>query len=150
MSKSAGKVSRNHSAVLDMLQEKIPGYHPLMAIADIAIRANARFAGHEDDEMFLQGSRIELDAHKTISKFVEPSLSSVQVKGLTDDSRRVVIEMFEPVSYEQITEPSALENRVTSISETVIVDGLAQLEQGAIHKECVGYTVEEFDFGDDI
>ena len=51
--------------VLALLQERFPNYHPLIGIAEIA--------NTTDDE------RVALDAHKALSKYVEPELKSVEV-----------------------------------------------------------------------
>lgn len=68
--------------VLAMIQQKYPGYHPLMSIAEIA---------HSTDP--LVDWELRFQCHKTIAKYVEPELKSITtVNG--DDKRRVTISMF--------------------------------------------------------
>ena len=50
-----------------MLQAKHPGYHPLLSLAEIAL--------DEDTPV-----RTKVDCHKTIVKYVEAELKSVEVK----------------------------------------------------------------------
>lgn len=56
------------SSVLKMLQKRHPGYHPLMELATIAL----------DDETDV---RLKVDCHKTIVKYCEAELRSVEVRG---------------------------------------------------------------------
>lgn len=56
------------NAILAMIREKYPEYHPLVALADMAHQA-----GMED--------RIRFQCHQTIAKYVEPELKSIEVKG---------------------------------------------------------------------
>lgn len=68
--------------VLAMIQQKYPGYHPLMSIAEIA---------HSTDPQI--DWELRFQCHKTIAKYVEPELKSVTtING--DDRRRVTISMF--------------------------------------------------------
>ena len=73
---------KTNNAVLDMLQSKYPGYHPLMAIADIA---------HNPDPNIEWELRFQ--CHKAIAKYVEPELKSVQT---IDGNKRpdITITMF--------------------------------------------------------
>lgn len=54
--------------ILEMLQGKFPEYHPLMALAEMAHDAQIE-------------PRVRADCHKSIAKYVEPELKSVEVKG---------------------------------------------------------------------
>lgn len=76
-----------NSAVLDMIQSKYPGYHPLMAIADIA---NAPVGTPETKDITWD---LRFQCHKTIARFVEPELKSLEVKN-TDNRRNVTITLF--------------------------------------------------------
>ena len=55
------------ATILNMLQEKHPGYHPLISLAEIALN---------DDTPI----KTQVDCHKTIVKYVESELKSVEVK----------------------------------------------------------------------
>lgn len=80
------------SAVLAMIQQKYPGYHPLMSIAEIA---------HNPDPTIDWDLRF--NCHKTIAKFVEPELKSVQN---VDMNKRptITISMFGDDADEDIVE----------------------------------------------
>jgi hypothetical protein len=54
------------SSILDMLRENNPGYHPLKELADIAM----------DPETDVKS---KIDCHKTIVKYCEAELKSVEV-----------------------------------------------------------------------
>ena len=58
---------KHTNAVLEMIQSKYPGYHPLMAIADIA---------HAEDPRV--DFELRFNCHKVIAKYVETELKSVQ------------------------------------------------------------------------
>lgn len=66
MSESIAKTEHRHP-ILQMIQKRYPEYHPLMALAELA---------HEDVE-----SRIKLQCHQTIAKYVESELRSIEFKG---------------------------------------------------------------------
>lgn len=84
--------------VLAMIQQKYPGYHPLMSIAEIA---------HNPDPLI--DWELRFQCHKTIAKYVEPELKSVTI-GTGDDKRRVTISMFgeEDIDDADIIEPDQL------------------------------------------
>jgi hypothetical protein len=53
--------------ILGMIRQRHPNYHPLLSIADLA---------HSSDD-----EKVRLDCHKTIAKYVEPELKSIEVRG---------------------------------------------------------------------
>jgi len=68
-------ISRNikqGERVLQLLQAEYPSYHPLIAVAKLA---------HSTDD-----ERLEFDCHKTLSRYVEPELKSVEVSQAPPDS----------------------------------------------------------------
>lgn len=69
--------------LLGMLQSQFPNYHPLISIAKIA--------HHGDADLKLQ-----FECHKTIAKYVEPELKTVEVKGEITGRHRVSVSLFEP------------------------------------------------------
>lgn len=69
--------------LLGMLQKEYPNYHPLISIA--------RIAHHGDADLKLQ-----FECHKTIAKYVEPELKTVEVKGEITGRHRVSVSLFEP------------------------------------------------------
>lgn len=92
--------------VLAMIRTKYPGYHPIMAIAELA-------HGPEVDD------RLALDCHKTIARYVQPELKSVEVKATVTEHRRVIVSLFgetEPVA----TQPAALEGQYSKELSTAL------------------------------
>ena len=81
--------------ILAMIQDHHPGYHPLMAIAEIA---------NDKD----QDVRVRLSCHQTIVKYVESELKSVEVKAEITEERRVIVSLFEG-EYEVIPEAKSVE-----------------------------------------
>ncbi len=71
----------NGDHLLAMIRSEYPDYHPLVSIARIA----------HDEKADL---KLQFECHKTISKFIEPELKSVDLKSDGDEPRRVVISMF--------------------------------------------------------
>ena len=71
----------NGDHLLALIRAEYPEYHPLVSIA--------RIAHHDDADLKLQ-----YECHKTISKFIEPELKSVEMNSDGDQQRRVVISMF--------------------------------------------------------
>ena len=75
-------MSKKDNAILEMIQSKYPGYHPLMSIVEIAHAIDPNVS-----------PELRFQCHKTIAKFVAPEMKSIQVSN-TDNSRRVTISMF--------------------------------------------------------
>ena len=76
------EVSRR-DMLLGMIQKEYPAYHPLISIA--------RIAHHHDADL-----KVQLECHKTIAKYVEPELKTVEVKGEITGRHRVSVSLFEP------------------------------------------------------
>jgi len=74
------KTLRQGDKVLALLQEQYPGYHPLIGVAKIA---------HTTED-----ERLQFDCHKTLSRYVEPELKSVEVSQHRpgDEELRVIFE----------------------------------------------------------
>jgi hypothetical protein len=68
--------------ILRMIRSEFPEYHPLLAIA--------RLAHHDAAPLGLQ-----LEAHKTIAKYVQPELKSIEVKQPLDTRKRVTVSLFD-------------------------------------------------------
>lgn len=69
--------------LLGMIQKEFPNYHPLISIA--------RIAHHGEADL-----KTQLECHKTIAKYVEPELKSIEVKGEITGRHRVQVSLFEP------------------------------------------------------
>lgn len=69
------------SPLLASIREHYPGYHPLLSIAHLA---------HNPETDY----RLQFDCHKTIAKYIEPELKSLEVKGHIQETRRVTVSLF--------------------------------------------------------
>ena len=74
------KTLKQGEKVLALLQEKYPGYHPLIGVAEIA---------HSTED-----ERLKFDCHKTLSRYIEPELKSVEVSQHNpgDEQLKVIFE----------------------------------------------------------
>lgn len=70
--------------MLALIQSKYPGYHPLLAIAELA-----------HSERVKDDPKVALECHKTLVKYVTPELKSVEVKGEIHTTRRVIVSLFD-------------------------------------------------------
>ena len=82
--------------MLALIRAKFPGYHPILAIAEMA---------HSTE---IHDERLKFDCHKTIVKYVTPELKSIEVKAEIKDSRRVIVSMFQEGD---ITDAEVVEQR---------------------------------------
>lgn len=80
------------SLILDVIRESYPNYHPLVSIAHIA---------HDTSS----DPRLRFDCHKAIAKYVEPELKSLEVRGVFEDDRRVIVSLFDEIADATILEP---------------------------------------------
>lgn len=74
--------SSRSSALVAMLHAEFPNYHPLLSIA--------RIAHHQDADLKLQ-----FECHKTIAKYIEPELKSVEVKSDVREEKVVRVSLFD-------------------------------------------------------
>lgn len=81
--------------ILAMIQDRHPGYHPLLSIAEIA--------NDMDEDV-----RVRLSCHQTIVKYVESELKSVEVTAEIVEERRVIVSLFEG-EYEVVPEQKSIE-----------------------------------------
>lgn len=70
--------------LLGMIQKEFPAYHPLLSIARIAHSSEADL-------------KLQFECHKTIAKYVEPEIKSIEVKGELGHRHKVSVSLFEPV-----------------------------------------------------
>lgn len=98
--------SQRGSTLLAEIRRKYPGYHPIVAIVDIA--------HHQDSTLELQ-----YNCHKVVSKYVEPELKSVEVKQELKTVTTVRVSMFDEVQDVEYIEatPEPVELPTTSISD---------------------------------
>lgn len=87
------------SQLLDAIRERFPGYHPLVSIAEIA---------HNDSADL----ELRFQCHKTIAKYIEPELKSIEVKSDNQTRSLLKVSLFEDadVSDAEIVESPKLGN----------------------------------------
>ena len=95
----------NGDHLLALIRAEYPNYHPLVSMAHIA---------HNEDADL----RLQFECHKTISRFIEPELKSVETQTDENQQRRVVISMFPD-------KPATIENGETYLDYEE-VDDLAE------------------------
>lgn len=81
--------------ILAMIRQEVPSYakyHPLLAIARLAQASEAS----SDRDL-----RLELECHKTIAKYVEPELKSMELRAPPEEHRRVRVSLFQAVDAEE-------------------------------------------------
>ena len=82
--------SQKGSALLAEIRRKYPNYHPVLAIVDIA----------HDEKSSLE---LQFNCHKTVAKYIEPELKSIEVKGDFKTQQSVTVSLFsdpEPTTVE--------------------------------------------------
>ncbi len=67
--------------LLNEIRRRYPNYHPILAIVDIAM--------HEEASLDLQ-----FNCHKTVAKYIEPELKSIEVKGDFKTTQSVRVSLF--------------------------------------------------------
>lgn len=70
-----GTPNKNKQALLEAIQEKYPGYHPVLAMASIA----------NDESLPLD---VRFGAHKEVAQYVTPKLKAVEMTATLDDQRK--------------------------------------------------------------
>jgi|SaaInlStandDraft_4_1057021.scaffolds.fasta_scaffold42626_1 hypothetical protein len=60
-------LANTENRILKMLHERTPGYHPLLALVELA-------TDKETDK------GIQMQCHKTVAEYVEPKLKSMEIK----------------------------------------------------------------------
>lgn len=100
-------MSSRQMQLMQALQNRYPGYHPLISIAEIA---------HTSEDLKLQ-----FECHKTIAKYIEPELKSVEVVTETREATRVVVSLFEDditdADYEELDKPQTLQLQPITVND---------------------------------
>ena len=78
------KIQSPAEAALALVRSEYPNYHPLVSLVRLA---------HKDT--VIEDPRLEFEIHKAILPYVTPKLSSIEVKTEVDQTRRVVVSLFE-------------------------------------------------------
>jgi len=96
--------------LLGMIQAEFPSYHPLIAIARIAHLGDADL-------------KLQFECHRTIAKYVEPELKSLEVKGEINGRHKVSVSLFEPqVQFSPIPEHSKIEDLGSRPNNLPVID----------------------------
>jgi len=78
MGSRAGIPNKNKQALLKILQDKYPDYHPVLELAGIA--------NDEDNDV-----SIRLNAHKEVAQYIVPKLKAIELSG--KDGKDFVIKL---------------------------------------------------------
>lgn len=115
--------------LLGMIQKEFPSYHPLISIA--------RIAHHGDADL-----KTQLECHKTIAKYVEPELKSIEVKGEITGRHRVQVSLFEPQGAEftpvEANLRPAIEGTVVSSAKTLPGGTTVDMDPAVVDRVTVG------------
>ena len=77
-----GTLNRQTSELIDLIKFKYPGYHPVVALVDIANSS--------------QDISIRLQANKEVAKYICPQVKSVEIKDNTPENKDVRIWVVRP------------------------------------------------------
>lgn len=78
------KVQSPADMALALVRSEFPNYHPLVSLVRLA---------HKDE--VIEDPRLEFEIHKAILPYVTPKLSSIEVKSEVNETRRVIVSLFE-------------------------------------------------------
>lgn len=94
MPSRAGSPNKNKQALIALLQEKYPGYQPVMDMAEAAIELSktAREAKSANDPEAASLWRDASAAHDRVAAYVTPKLKAVEVSTDQNNPPRLVIE----------------------------------------------------------
>jgi hypothetical protein len=81
---SLAKIASPAEAALLLIQREYPNYHPLVSLTRLAHK-----------ESVIEDPRLEFEIHKAILPYVTPKLSSIEVKSEVQETRRVIVSLFE-------------------------------------------------------
>lgn len=104
--------SQKGSLLLAEIRKRYPNYHPILAIVDIAHDENASLD-------------LQFNCHKTVAKYVEPELKSIEVKGEYKQQQTVRVSLFgsdepETVAFQELGSPPA------EVPVSIVDDAVAQ------------------------
>lgn len=85
---AVARLQAQNATVLDLVQRRYPNYHPVIAMVDLAHRAEVT-----------QDPKLEFEIHKAIAPYCVPKLSSLEVSAPKEPTR-VVVSLFEDIQLE--------------------------------------------------
>ena len=83
------KLQAQHANVLDVVRHKYPGYHPVVAMVDLAHR----------EDVLMKDPKLEFEIHKAIAPYCAPRLSALEVRP-PQEPTRVIVSLFEEMTLE--------------------------------------------------
>ena len=88
MASRAGSPNKSKKALLLMLQERYPGYQPVLEMADAAHNiSRLAKASNDDSDLWAQASA----AHDKVAQYVTPKLKAMEVTG--EDGEALVVKI---------------------------------------------------------
>ena len=100
-----------HRGVLDVVRQRFPNYHPVVAMVELA---------HREDVMG-KDPKLEFEIHKAVAPYCEARLSSLEVTPPKAPSR-VIVSLFEDVQLEDGRTVPVEIPLVREVSEIVPLD----------------------------
>lgn len=98
------------TSMMQMIREKYPEYHPIMAMVDIAHNGQAAL-------------ELQFQCHKTVAQYIMPTLKSVEVRVNDKKKRMVTVSLFdEEVQEGVLVESNTMDVGMTMIGEVVEAD----------------------------
>lgn len=74
-----GKPNKDKRELIAMLEEKFPGYHPIIALAELA--HTTTMLGKDGVETDKPDKNMQYQCHKEIAKYVTPQLKAIELTG---------------------------------------------------------------------
>lgn len=81
---SVAKIQSPADMALALVRQEFPYYHPLVSLTRLA---------HKQE--VIDDPKLEFEVHKAILPYVTPKLSSIEVKSEIQETRRVIVSLFE-------------------------------------------------------
>lgn len=78
------KIQSPADKALALVRSEFPNYHPLVSLVRLA---------HKQE--VIDEPRLEFEIHKAILPYVTPKLSSIEVQSEVNETRRVIVSLFE-------------------------------------------------------
>lgn len=108
---SVAKIQSPAEQALSLVRSEFPNYHPLVSLARLA---------HKEE--VTQDPKLEFEIHKAILPYVTPKLSSVEVKTEVQETKRVIVSLFETKTLEDGRVVDVEVPLVTEVSDIVPLD----------------------------
>lgn len=109
--------SQKGSLLLSEIRRRYPNYHPILAIVDIAHNSEASLD-------------LQFNCHKTVAKYVEPELKSIEVKGDFKTQQTVRVSLFGQDEVQTVTFSEVGQAQPAEIPASLVDDALSQYDVG--------------------